>query len=131
MEQFYGTVKKLKLYTGIGVHSNDFDVEDENELDEILEEFLLDAKDYIDDYTERDFLQEEDVPRKIHSVAVRIASNLILYSQFNRQTRMKRLNEDGDVLEDRIMTKTILKDLDKYVKPDIQLSSYYVVGDKE
>ncbi len=104
----YGTYKMVKAATG--VKPEDLSLNTEEELQHVIESWLLEAKDYIDRNRRRSF--DEDTPPMIENIAVRIVANMIGIAT---QRRTSPIIQTGDfnvqLVEDEVITQSIRSDL--------------------
>lgn len=117
--EFYGEVSKVLAMTK--VKPEDFELEDQKEneeviktaekqLEELIEDWLVAAKSYIDADRRRDF--EEETPAGIHNIAERIATNIVSLNLARGQSPIIQA-EDISVrlIEDKVLTPSIREDL--------------------
>lgn len=114
---YYSTSTEVLVYTGIEETDIKTDLEPNFNLNEFIEDMLVEAKDLIDNYTERDFHEEGYIPSGIHLAAKRIVANMIAQTQIRRDTRIVKVDDFNiQMIDDRIFTKAIKDDLKLYVK---------------
>ncbi|WP_010174885.1 hypothetical protein [Bacillus coahuilensis] len=79
MSNYYGTVLEVKLFTGLNAEDINLTTE---ELDPLIEKWLLQAKAYIDQYTNINFTEEYSIiPPIIEDIAIRVVANKIKQMQ--------------------------------------------------
>lgn len=118
----YSTVGEVKRYTGVKPKTVGFEETDTNGLDAQLVKWLENAKSLIDTETGRDFHGElaagriTEIPPAIHDIATRIVRNLIAQAQMSRQGPIIQVDEYRQrVVDDTVMTRAILRDLQRHV----------------
>lgn len=134
-KKYYGDLEELKTVTGIRPEDLYFKDEEggktaEEKLDELLESWLVQIKDMIDQDRKRDYLKEyengerEQIPPGIHFIALRIAANMIAQAMVRRDTPVLKVGEYAvKMAEENIFTNAIKKDLAKFpAKPRIKIS---------
>ncbi len=123
---YYGTVEKVKQQTGIrpsdiGIELEEDGLSVDTRLDAIIESWLEEAKDFIDEDRNRDYAKEvadgkrEKVPAGIVNIAVRLASNMAALAILRRETPIVK-HDDYDIKmsTDKIFTDAIKHDLARY-----------------
>lgn len=130
MNKYYSSVTEVKLFTGI--KKEDFGLEKE-EFEELIEKWLIQAKAYIDRYTEINFTEEyQTIPPEIEDIATRIVANKIKQMQDRYKNPQRSINEDSsNFISDSIFSSTVKKDLDLFKKPEKPKISFKVVGGKK
>jgi hypothetical protein len=121
MPQFYSTVDEVIQYTG--VHPQDLGLESDEELKKVIEGWLVQIKDIIDQDRNRDYHQEveegkrTEVPPGIHHIAMRVCANVIAQATFRRESTIVQVDDyQVQMLDDQIFTDAIKKDLARYPK---------------
>ena len=123
MSAYYGSLSKIKTITG--TIPADFDLVDtdeqtaeeqtaEEQLDDLLEDWLVVAKDYIDVFTDTTF--DTNTPAGISNIAERIVVNMIGFSAQRKTSPIVKTNEfNVQLVEDKIISKAIKEDLSMYL----------------
>lgn len=118
MERMYSSVDELKAYSG--VLPQDFGLEDEEggdtaeeKLDSLLEGWLLQVKNFIDQDRGRDY--DADTPPGISNISLRMAANIIAQAQMRRESPVVTVeNFNIKLVYDRIFTTDIKEDLSRF-----------------
>ena len=124
-ENYYSSPQQVIGFTG--VRKEDFGLDTENDLEELVESWLVQVKDFIDADRNRDYHQEvEDekrlsIPPGIHSIALRIVANMVGQAQMRRETPIVQHDDFSiQMLDDKIFSSAIQKDLARYpYKPNV------------
>ncbi|GLB58673.1 hypothetical protein [Cytobacillus sp. NCCP-133] len=128
---YYSSVKEVIFYTG--VRFDDFSLENKQELIDLLGEWLIEAKDYIDTYISRNLQKEleigkiTNIPPRIHDIATRIVANKVAQAVARRTTPLATKDSVPTItLSDNIFTDSIKQDLDQFIvntsKPTLRIS---------
>jgi hypothetical protein len=117
--QYYSSVEEVISYTGI--RYDDLGLESEEELAWLLEQWLIQAKDFIDKYIERNLHKElesgklSEIPPSIHNVATRIVANMVTQAVIRRQTPIANKDNVSTItVSDSIFTDSIKQDLEQF-----------------
>lgn len=129
---YYSSPAEVKSYTGARASALGLDTE--QELDELLEGWLVQIKSLIDIDRNRDFLVEAGgnpsaIPPLVHNVAMRAAANMYGFSQLRRETPVIRIDDyNVRVVPDAVLTDDLKKDLRRIrSRPTFRMSR---VGDE-
>ena len=116
MAEFYSTAEEVMQYTG--VKPGDLGLNEEQELKNVLEGWLIQIKDIIDRDRNRNYHQEgSDVPPGINHIAMRVCANVIAQATFRRESTIVQVDDyKVQMLDDQIFTDAIKKDLSRYPK---------------
>ena len=121
MPQFYSTADEVIQYTG--VHPQDLGLESDEELKKVIEGWLVQIKDIIDQDRNRNYHQEvedgkrTEVPPGINHIAMRVCANVIAQATFRRESTIVQVDDyQVQMLDDQIFTDAIKKDLARYPK---------------
>jgi hypothetical protein len=128
MGDYYGDITDVKTISGITAH--DLGLEDteggltaEEKLDDLLEKWLISAKDYIDMITDTTF--DTEVNPGISNIAERIVLNLIGLSTQRRVSPIIKSNDfNVQLVEDKVISPSIRKDLEAYSRKHAGSTSF-------
>ncbi len=117
---YYSTPQEVIRYTG--VRPADFEITapvdgktPEELLEEVIEGWLEQAKNFIDADRNRNFTAEGEVPAGIHNIALRLVANMVAQAQIRRQTPIVRHDDfTVQMVEDTIFTSSIKFDLARF-----------------
>lgn len=127
-KEYYSSPEEVIRYTGIqpgdiGIQLVDGDgyESEEEKLKAVLENWLEQTKDLIDQHRNRDYHKEvedgerDKIPPGIHHIALRIAANMVAVANMRRQTPIVKIDDfQVDMVEDKVFTKNIRRDLKLY-----------------
>lgn len=111
----YSTAAEVIEYTG--VRPEDLSKSDEQELITLIDGWLEEIKDIIDQDRRRNFLSEAGddptaVRPMVHNIAKRMAANTVALAVLRRDTPIIQLNDFSvQLVEDKVLTKDIRRDL--------------------
>ncbi|AIF45647.1 hypothetical protein [Virgibacillus sp. SK37] len=131
MPNYYSTVTEVKLFTGISKES--FDIETKEEFEQLLEKWLIQAKAYIDRYTEINFTEEyTTIPPEIEDIATRIVANKIKQMQDRYKNPNASLEDNSsNFISDSVFSSAVKKDLDMFKKEPTTTISIRVIGSRK
>jgi len=114
MAKFYSTAEEVMQYTG--VKPGDLGLNEEQELKDVLEGWLIQIKDLIDRDRNRDFHKEDGgVPPGIDHIAMRVCANVVAQASFRRESTIVQVDDYTiQMVDDRIFTTSIRDDLKRY-----------------
>lgn len=114
MAEFYSTAEEVMQYTG--VKPGDLGLNEEQELKDVLEGWLIQIKDLIDRDRNRDFHKEDGgVPPGIDHIAMRVCANVVAQASFRRESTIVQVDDYTiQMVDDRIFTTSIRNDLKRY-----------------
>lgn len=114
MAEFYSTAEEVMQYTG--VKPGDLGLNEEQELKDVLEGWLIQIKDLIDRDRNRDFHKEDGgVPPGINHIAMRVCANVVAQASFRRESTIVQVDDYTiQMVDDRIFTTSIRDDLKRY-----------------
>ena len=114
MAKFYSTAEEVMQYTG--VKPGDLGLNEEQELKDVLEGWLIQIKDIIDKDRNRDYHQEgSEVPPGINHIAMRVCANVVAQASFRRESTIVQVDDYRiQMVDDQIFTKAIRSDLSRY-----------------
>ena len=131
----YSTVDDVIEFTGI--RPGDLGLEDdpqgttdpesaESKMRILIESWLVQVKDLIDQNRNRDFHEEEDgVPPGIHNIALRVCANMVAQAVLRRDTPIVRVDDfNVRTVEDRVITSAIKDDLKQYARGSLRGSVF-------
>mgnify|MGYP001174102048 CR=1 FL=1 len=108
----------LKIFTGVSKET--FELETDEELDNLLTEFIGMAKSLIEDYCNRDF--GDDPPRAVKNVCLRLAANIVVQAVARQDTDLTRSGEYSTKITDsKVFTQDLKDDLRPYLNNMIQM----------
>ncbi len=116
MAEFYSTAEEVMQYTG--VKPGDLGLNEEQELKDVLEGWLIQIKDIIDRDRNRNYHQEgSEVPPGIDYIAMRVCANVIAQATFRRESTIVQVDDYKiQMVDDQVFTDAIKKDLSRYPK---------------
>jgi len=116
---YYSTPEDAISYTG--VRMADLGFKTDEDLNDWLVKRLVEIKSMIDADRNRDYHAEvekgirEEIPPGIHAIALRMLNNAVGYAIMRRTTPIVRVDDFSiSVVEDKILTPAIKKDLRKF-----------------
>ena len=114
MAKFYSTAEEVMQYTG--VKPGDLGLNEEQELKDVLEGWLIQIKDIIDKDRNRDYHQEgSEVPPGINHIAMRVCANVVAQASFRRESTIVQVDDYRiQMVDDQIFTEAIRSDLSRY-----------------
>jgi hypothetical protein len=131
--EYYSSVAEVIYYTNINKSTIDPDNTMTDDLFiQRIEEFLLEASDYVEVYTKRNFNKEyylekiERVPPGIHGIVRRIVSDIVAQAVVRRDDVVFTNGDASILIEDTVFNSNIKEDLDKYVR--VQRPRFFVLG---
>lgn len=118
MTSYYGSIDRVKKDSGI--LPNDLGLTEETELEELIQEYFLEAKSLIDEDRNQDLLERfgsiSEIPKCIHSVANRLVVNMIKQAKINRESPIINVEEyKVSLIDDTVFTISIEKDLSRCI----------------
>lgn len=132
----YSSAEEVIRFTG--VHPPDLGLSSDDELKTVIEGWLVQIKDVIDQDRNRDYHQEvidgkrTAVPPGINLIAMRMCANMVAQATFRRESTIVQVDDYKiQMVDDRVFTEQLMKDLSRYpkkpkffgmlvVKPDIE-----------
>jgi len=126
-KKYYSSVDDVLQHTGMRIE--DLGFMSEASARDWIENRLVEIKDLIDHDRNRDYHAEvgagerDKVPPGIHSIALRIMSNMVGQAVLRRTTPIiKKDDFSVQLVEDRVFTEAIKKDLRRYLaKPRLRM----------
>lgn len=114
MAEFYSTAEEVMQYTG--VKPGDLGLNEEQELKDILEGWLIQIKDIIDKDRNRNYHREgSEVPPGINHIAMRVCANVVAQASFRRESTIVQVDDYRiQMVDDQIFTEAIRSDLSRY-----------------
>ena len=119
MPQFYSSADEVIQYTG--VQPQDLGLESYEGLHRVIEGWLVQIKDIIDQDRNRDYHQEveegkrTEVPPGINHIAMRVCANVVAQATFRRESTIVQVDDYKiQMVDDRVFTDAIKKDLSRY-----------------
>lgn len=132
---YYSSVEAVRNLTG--VRPEDLpNLASVSALEDQIEEWLMDVKELIDEFCQRDFLAEEEdggpeIPRGVHLAAQRAVRNIVSMGrlsanagQVNPDEFFRNKSQDSDV----ILTEAIKDDLSRYKQRIVDTTPTRQVG---
>lgn len=125
MREYYGSITNVINYTSITPRDLDFDEDDagHKKIKELIETWLVAAKDFIDTNRNRDYHEEvrkgdrDEVPAGIENIAERIVANMVAQAKLRRNTSIVNMDDyEVKIINDAVITPAIRKDLKEYPK---------------
>ena len=117
--EYYSTPEEVMQYTGI--KPQDLGLGIDEELKQVIEGWLIQIKDIIDQDRNRDYHQEveegkrTEVPPGIHHIAMRVCANVIAQAAFRRESTIVQVDDyKVQMVDDQIFTEPIMRDLSRY-----------------
>lgn len=114
MAEFYSTAEEVMQYTG--VKPGDLGLNEEQELKDVLEGWLIQIKDIIDRDRNRNYHREgSEVPPGINHIAMRVCANVVAQASFRRESTIVQVDDYKiQMVDDQIFTEAIRSDLSRY-----------------
>ena len=114
MAEFYSTAEEVMQYTG--VKPGDLGLNEEQELKDVLEGWLIQIKDIIDKDRNRNYHREgSEVPPGINHIAMRVCANVVAQASFRRESTIVQVDDYRiQMVDDQIFTEAIREDLSRY-----------------
>lgn len=114
MAEFYSTAEEVMQYTG--VKPGDLGLNEEQELKDVLEGWLIQIKDIIDKDRNRNYHREgSEVPPGINHIAMRVCANVVAQASFRRESTIVQVDDYRiQMVDDQIFTEAIRSDLSRY-----------------
>ncbi|MDI6840438.1 MAG: hypothetical protein QMD71_06305 [bacterium] len=112
--EYYSSPEEVMQYTG--VKPQDLGLEETEELIEVLEGWLVQIKDIIDQDRNRNYHQVEGgVPPGINHIAMRVCANVVAQASFRRESTIVQVDDyKVQMVDDNIFTEPIMRDLSRY-----------------
>lgn len=117
----YSSPNEVIRYTSI--QPKDLDLDTPEKLNALINQWLVQAKDLIDQDRNRDYHKEVElgkrssVPSGIDNIALRIVANMVAQAKIRRDTSIVRVDDyEIKMADDEIFTKAIRSDLSLYPK---------------
>lgn len=123
MDPWYSSVEAVIRQSGAHPEDLEFTSNDTDDdcptvdalLEAQIEEWLIQAKDFIDKSRNRDYLKENDVPPGIHQIACQIVCNMVSYSREIRKGPFIKVGEvTVRIMDPKVITTAIKEELDLY-----------------
>jgi len=128
----YNTPEEVIQYTGI--RPEDLYLQDdieavegsqtaEEKLNALIEQWLTQIKNLINQDRNRDYSAEAEVPPGIRNISLRMAANMVAQAQLRRETPIVKKDDFTiSMVEDKIFTPSIKSDLSRFpFKPNFRL----------
>ena len=123
---YYSSVSSVLYRTG--VNYKDLGCDNTNDLQLLIEDWLIEAKSFIDYYTHQSWTGDT-VPKAVASIAARIVSGMISIAQERRKSPVVRLGDYSlRLVEDKIITDDIKSVLDLYSKSGTGTAGGYAIS---
>lgn len=113
---YYSSPEQVIAYTGI--QPSDLFLNTEEELKDLIEQWLVEATDYIHYYQKINYFEEfeagkiKSIPKAVNNIAMRIVANMIALAKIRRDTSVIRVNDYyTKMVEDDVLTEKIKADL--------------------
>lgn len=129
--KYYSTPEDVIRYAGIHPPDLGFEEDQEDEVKELIEHWLVQIKDVMDQETGVDFHKAEGgVPPGIDHIAMRAAANVVAQASYRRESTIVQVDDYHiEMLDDNIFTESIMRDLRKYARKN-KISIMVVKGDR-
>ena len=106
-------VEDVKKFTG--VKPKHLKLKEEDELDDVLTEWILQSQDMITSYTHNDF--KNGVPPAVRNICLRLTRNMVMLSIASRDTPITQPNEwTVQILDSKIFSQDLKDDLNPFVE---------------